>query len=146
MITLSDMRQKEEYDCGIVAVKILLRALGKRLTTEGLISLSASPMDGTDPRAIESLLRKLGLHVLSGEMTWNDLIYCTQTRPVICLITLDNVGHWVVASGIKDGRMHYQDPSEGPCSLGKKKWHDVWRDIDRLGAVYRQWGIAAWRN
>ena len=146
MITLSDMRQKEDYDCGIVAVKILLKALGKRLTPEGLIALSTSPIDGTDPRSIEALLRKLGLHVLSGEMTWNDLVYFTQTRPVICLISLDNVGHWVVASGIKDGRMHYQDPSEGPCSLGKKKWHEVWRDIDRLGAVYRQWGITAWRN
>jgi ABC-type bacteriocin/lantibiotic exporter with double-glycine peptidase domain len=146
MITLSDMRQKNGYDCGIVAVKVLLKALGKRLTPENEISLSTSPIDGTDPRSIESLLRKLGLHVLSGEMSWQDLAYFTQTRPVICLITLDNVGHWVVASGLKDGKLHYQDPSGGPRSLGKKKWHDVWCDIDRLGAIYRQWGIAAWRN
>jgi ABC-type bacteriocin/lantibiotic exporter with double-glycine peptidase domain len=146
MITLADMRQKTDYDCGVVAVKVLLKALGKRLTPDNMKHLSTSPVDGTDPRSIESLLRKLGLHVLSGEMTWNDLVYFTQTRPVICLITLDSIGHWVVASGIKDGRMHYQDPSEGPKNLGKKKWHDVWKDIDRLGAVYRQWGITAWRN
>jgi hypothetical protein len=146
MITLSDVRQKSQYDCGIVAVKVLLRALGKRLTPDNIKALSTSPIDGTDPRAIEALLRKLGLHVLSGEMTWNDLVYFTQTRPVICLITHDGVGHWVVASGIKDGKMHYHDPSNGPLYMGKKKWHETWSDIDRLGAVYRQWGIAAWRN
>lgn len=146
MLTLSDMRQAYSYDCGIVAVKVLLRALGKRLTPENMRALSTSPIDGTDPRAIESLLRKLGLHVLSGEMTWYDLVYFTQTRPVICLINSDGIGHWVVAAGIKDGRMHYQDPSDGPKHLGKKKWLDIWRDVDRLGAVYRQWGIAAWRT
>jgi ABC-type bacteriocin/lantibiotic exporter with double-glycine peptidase domain len=145
MITLSDMRQKTEYDCGVVAVKILLKALGKRLTPEGLLSLSTSPIDGTDPRSIESMLRKFRLNVLSGEMTWNDLAYFTQTRPVICLITLDNIGHWVVASGIKDGKMHYQDPTHGAQSLGKRKWLEVWREIDRLGAIYRQWGITAWK-
>jgi ABC-type bacteriocin/lantibiotic exporter with double-glycine peptidase domain len=146
MITLSDVRQKSQYDCGVVAVKVLLRALGKRLTPENTKALATTPIDGTDPRAIEALLRKLGLHVLSGEMTWNDLVYFTQTRPVICLITYAGVGHWVVASGIKDGKMHYQDPSGGPLYVGKKKWHEMWRDIDRLGAVYRQWGITAWRN
>jgi ABC-type bacteriocin/lantibiotic exporter with double-glycine peptidase domain len=145
MITLSDMRQKNQYDCGIIAVKILLKALGKRMTPERLTALSTSPIDGTDPRAIESLLRKLGLHVLSGEMTWNDLAYFTQTRPVICLVTLDSVGHWVVSSGIKDRKMHYQDPSLGPSSLGKRKWLEVWKEIDRLGASYRQWGITAWK-
>lgn len=143
LLALSDMRQKEDYDCGIVAVKILLKALGKRLTPDNIKTLSTSPIDGTDPRSIECLLRRLGLHVLSGEMTWSDLSYLTQTRPVICLVTLNRVGHWVVASGIKDSRMHYQDPSDGPQSLGKRKWLECWREIDRLGAMYRQWGISA---
>ncbi len=145
MLTLSDIRQKTDYDCGIVAVKILLKALGKRLTPDNEKVLATSPIDGTDPRAIEALLRKLGLHVASGEMTWEDLVYFTQTRPVICLVTYDKVGHWVVAAGLKDRKMYYQDPSSGPRSLGKRKWLEHWKDIDRLGATYRQWGIAAWR-
>lgn len=145
MLTLSDIRQKTDYDCGIVAVKILLKALGKRLTPDNEKVLATSPIDGTDPRAIEALLRKLGLHVVSGEMTWEDLVYFTQTRPVICLVTYDKVGHWVVAAGLKDRKMYYQDPSSGPRSLGKRKWLERWKDIDRLGATYRQWCIAAWR-
>ena len=143
MITLSDIRQKTDYDCGIVAVEVLLKALNMRLTADRSLALSTSPIDGTDPRSIEALLRKLHLHVISGEMLWDDLVYFTQTRPVICLVTFDSIGHWVVASGLKDRRMHYHDPSLGAQSLGKRKWLEVWKDVDRLGAVYRQWGITA---
>jgi hypothetical protein len=69
----------------------------------------------------------------------------TQNRPVICLVQRGGVGHWVVAGRVTQRRAHYQCPSIGPGSQGRTTFMNAWRDVDRLGAVYRQWAIVAWR-
>ena len=60
-------------------------------------------------------------------------------------ITDLGVGHWIVAGHVTQRRAHYQCPSIGPDSQGRTTFMNAWRDVDRLGAVYRQWAIVAWR-
>ena len=146
MIQLADLRQKRDHDCGPTAVKILLRAIRKRPRMDAMAHLATSPIDGTDPRAIETCLRAHQLHVASGSIRWEELQHITQSIPVLALVTKEKIGHWVVVGGLDQNIVHYQCPSEGPCRSGKRTWLKSWRDVDRLGAVYHQWIIYAWKS
>lgn len=130
----------------MVATRLVLRGARCRPRADLAVTLNTSTHDGTDPRSMETVLRQHGLSVLSGEMHADDLAYLTgRGAPVACLIQLQGVGHWVVVASA-DGRLvRYQDPAQGPKALTWRKWLSVWRDVDRLGAIYRQWGISAWR-
>jgi hypothetical protein len=141
MIPLPDLRQTADHDCGPCAVRIALRALRKRPKFDLYAALGTSPIDGTDPRSIESYMRFLGLWVWSGTGSLDDLRHATASRPAICLVTRAQVGHYVVVSGLLEGRVHYQCPSEGPVRMGTRTWLRTWRDVDRLGAHYHQWMI-----
>jgi len=146
MIALPDLRQSAEHDCGYTAVLVVLRRLRRKVTPGDLASLSTNMIDGTDPRAIESTLRGLGLRVISGEMDMGDLWHhAASSRPVICLLSRDGVGHYVVVAGIHEGSVYYQCPSEGPAHMRVAAWKRSWTEIDRLGAVYQGWGIAVYR-
>jgi ABC-type bacteriocin/lantibiotic exporter with double-glycine peptidase domain len=146
VIALPDLRQSAEHDCGHTAVLVVLRRLRRRVSPGDLSPLGVNMIDGTDPRAIESTLRGLGLRVISGEMDMSDLWHHTESsRPVICLIRRDGVGHYVVVSGIHEGAVRFQDPADGPSSMRTETWKKAWTEIDRLGAVYRGWGIAVHR-
>ena len=146
MIALPDLRQNAQHDCGYTAVLIVLKHLRRRVTPGDLAPLSCNVINGTDPRAIESMLRGVGLRVISGEMSLQDLHHHTTIgRPVICLVSASGVGHYVVVAGVEFDRIHYQDPAEGPMDQPKPSWKRSWHDIDRMGATYRSWGIAVWR-
>ena len=143
---LPDIRQSRTWDCGITAAQIVLRCLRRRITPEILTRLNASPIDGTDPRALESALRAAGLGVQSGEMTWDDLRHHTSSgRPVVCLVNADGVGHYVVIGAIDCGRARLQDPAAGPVEISRRAFIPTWRDVDRWGAHYRQFGLTAYR-
>lgn len=144
---LPDLRQKNSYDCGMIACRIVLRVLRRRLTRDLAGRLNTNPIDGTDPRAIESTLRHMGLGVIAGEMTIDDLRLQSQLgRPVICLVTRSGVGHYIVSAGVDCGRIKYQCPADGPCTISRSKFILSWRDVDRLGATYHQFGMAVWRR
>lgn len=144
MIQLPDIRQADDHSCGRVAIRVLLRHLRMRPRNAPPLP---SEIDGLDPRAIETYLRGLGLRVLSGSMTWEDLRHLTASgRPVICLITPQHgVGHYVIVSAIELQLIRYQCPTDGPSYCGQNAWHAGWTEVDRLGARYHQWGISAWR-
>lgn len=124
----------------------MLRGVRKRPRPDLQQILGTSAHDGTDPRQLETVLRQHGLGVLSGEMHGDDLAYLTgRGCPVACLVQSEGVGHWVVVCSA-DGRVvRFQDPAAGPKALPWPQWLATWRDVDRLGAIYRQWGVAAWR-
>jgi len=145
VIGLPDWRQQQQWDCGPTAVRILLRSLRRRPVPTAMAHLAASPIDGTDPRAVEIALRAHDLRVMSGSATWDDLRHMTQNRAVICLIQCDGVGHWVVAGRVTHRRISYQCPSAGPVCESRADWMARWRDVDRLGATYHQWAICGWR-
>ena len=144
---LPDIRQQNNHDCGLAACRIVARLFRRRWTPELTARLGTSPMDGTDPRAIESTLRHIGWGVISGEMTIDDLRHhATLERPTICLITRAGVGHYVVVGGIDCGRIQVQCPADGPIITSRAKFLAAWRDVDRLGAVYHQFGLAVWKR
>lgn len=143
---LPDIRQAHTWDCGPTAARIVFRCLRRRMTPDTLSRLNASPIDGTDPRALEGALRAAGLGVQSGEMTWDDLRHHTAAgRPVVCLVNANGVGHYVVCGGIDCGRARIQDPAAGPVEIGRSAFLSSWRDVDRWGVHYRQFGIASYR-
>jgi hypothetical protein len=103
--------------------------------------IPATPIDGTDPRTIESFCRSIGLRVVSGEMSVDDLKHFTaHDRPVIAVLS----GHYVVVCGVKRGVVIYHDPAHGLASSSSKAFVERWRDMDRLGAVYNQFGVCVW--
>lgn len=145
MLVLPDMRQRFDYDCGAAATKTVLCYYGLKTGTYTLAPLATNPIDGTDPRAIEATLRRSGLKVISGEMDLEDLKHHIKLgRPVICIIQLDNVGHYVVVGSIKFGQVHFNDPINGPSKNNLATFKERWRDVDRLNTIYHQFGIAAW--
>ncbi len=112
------------------------------LQTKADTRLLATPMDGTDPRNIESLLRRAGHQLVVGEMSVEDLKYFTRgLRPVICVVK----GHYVVVGGVSKLKVQYQDPLHGPlqCKIGD--FVGWWSEDDRLGVKYKQFGIAVSR-
>jgi hypothetical protein len=73
--------------------------------------LPATPIDGTDPRALESFFRRLGIPAQSGEMDWRDLAYHTaRGRPVAALVQLDGCGHWVAVWRATSRRVSWHCP------------------------------------
>jgi ABC-type bacteriocin/lantibiotic exporter with double-glycine peptidase domain len=147
MLALPDVRQRFDYDCGAAATKTVLSFYGLKTNTYVLAPLATNPIDGTDPRAIEATLRRSGLKVISGEMDLDDLKHHTKLgRPVICLIQLENVGHYVVVGSVKFNQVHFNDPTNGPSKNNLTKFKDRWKDVDRLNTTYHQFGIAAWRQ
>lgn len=138
---LPDLRQDKAYDCGDTSIRILCQFHGWALPAAGL----SSPIDGTDPRTLETALRSSSIHVESGSLTLASLAHHTgQGWPVICLIQLDGIGHWVVVEKANLRTVTYQCPARGPSRLSSSQWLKAWGDIDRLGARYHQWGIVAW--
>ncbi len=147
MISLPDLRQSGDHDCGLVAVQVVLRHIKRRPKASHFQILNCTSLDGTDPRSIEAFFRSIGCHVLAGSMQWDDLKAFTLTdRAIICLTTpAHGIGHYVVVAGIDTSTIHYQCSTEGPCRSGKRTWMKSWHEVDRLGAVYHQWAICVWR-
>lgn len=140
MLTIPDVRQHDDYDCGTACVDAVLRFFGVR-TTAGVLGL-ANPVQGTSPDTVEALLRATGLPVLSGTLRVADLKYLTHSgRPVLCPVAISG-GHWVVVAGVWRTTVYYHDPDEGPRAMPAGKWRDLWRDGTRAGHEFDRWGIA----
>lgn len=141
LLTLPDIRQQSEFDCGEAAVKCVL-AYHKISAAVRL----ATPSHGTDPTQIEAALRNIGCGVVAGEMTVEDLWHFADVgRPVICLIHWPegSDSHWVVTRGVSRGQVYYHDPIDGPSKASVKDFESAWKASGRVGA-FRRWGIAPW--
>lgn len=142
MLTLPDVRQADDYDCGWAAVDAVAQYWGKR--TRGPAKL-ANRVQGMQPDTVEAVLRSLGFSVLSGTMYVGLLRELTAAgNPVLCPITLATeggpVGHWVVVRGVARGRVHYHCPAAGPKATSYTKWVDAWRDSHRV-SQFDRWGV-----
>lgn len=136
MLELPDVRQKRDYDCGRACVQCVLEYFGTTADTRRLLT---NPIDGTDPRAIEALMRQAGHTVISGEMETDDLKHFTHSRrPVIACVK----EHYVVVAGVSRGRVGYMDPLHGFMRASIRDFGLWWHEADRLGVTYRRFGIA----
>lgn len=141
MIDLPDLRQKADHDCGQTAARVVYQFFGLRGRAP-----QGTPIDGTDPRTLETAFRIAGLAVQSGTMDAADLKHHTgRGRPVACLVTEpDGTGHWVVVGGVRRGRVFFHCPVEGAKAEPVAAFAARWHDSDRVAVRYERWGIAAW--
>lgn len=144
MITLPDVRQTRDYDCGAAAVNCVLAHFGQR--TRGPVAL-ANVVQGMAPDTVEAYFHSVGLPVVKGNMQLSDLKHFTATgRPVLCPITMpDGEGHWVVVRGVVRGKVFFQDPAAGPRDLrasGPRSFEAAWESWSASGFAYKCWGIA----
>jgi ABC-type bacteriocin/lantibiotic exporter with double-glycine peptidase domain len=128
-----------------VAARVCLELMGwpSHLAAAGGSALLSTPIDGTDPRALESLFRRLGIPAQSGEMDWRDLAYHTaRGRPVAALVQLDGCGHWVAVWRATSRRVSWHCPADGPRSASPAAFRRGWWDWGRDGVDYRCFGVA----
>lgn len=138
ILELPDTRQTNGWSCGEAAARVVF----KYYEIKGRAPV-ASPIDGTDPRTLETSLWLAKLSVQAGSMDLDDLRYHTRRgRPVICLVTEGDTGHWVVVAGLERGRVRYQCPIDGPCVEPAAAFEARWQDVDRMGVRYVRWGIS----
>jgi predicted double-glycine peptidase len=143
VLPIPDTRQDTPHGCGEAAVRCVLN-YHKILAA---IPRFATPQDGSDPRQLEAYFRRLGLHVLSGEMKIGDLKhFCNEGRPPVVLVHWDGDrdSHYVVVRGVSRGRVYYQDVETGPGSCSLRDWRRAWSAEGRLGEIYRTWAIVGW--
>jgi ABC-type bacteriocin/lantibiotic exporter with double-glycine peptidase domain len=141
MLDIPDVRQGSGHDCGPAVFRAVVAFFGLKAPAP-----KADPLAGLHPEYLEPLLREAGLQVLSGEMDTDDLKYHTRRgRPVVCLIRHGDTGHYVVASGVSRGRVHYHCPLSGPSSVPAAEWDARWTDRDRRSR-FRRFGMAVWKE
>ena len=138
ILALPDIRQRNNWSCGEAAVRTVFQFHG----AAGKIPL-ASPIDGTDPRGLEAAFWRAGLSVQSGSMDLDDLRHHTRKgRPVVCLVTHDGVGHYVVVGGVHRGLVYFQDPLRGAVKQQAEPFEVSWKDVDRFGVRYVRWSVS----
>lgn len=144
MLTIPDVRQRGEFDCGLACVVAAARFLGKRPSYDRFGDL-VDPVRGMEPDVVVAALASLGLGTLAGRMPGGlaDLQHYTRLGlPVLAPITVEAVGHWVVVRGVARGRVYVHDPSwRGPRSVRLQSWLDAWRDYTVSGHECTNWGI-----
>lgn len=147
MLEIPDIRQLHNSDCGWANVEAILQANGIFKHRDVVIqSLGLSDIFGVNPKSIELFFRHEQFNVISGNMTIDDLkFHLKNKRPVICPVTMNNVGHYICVTGIHRGKITYNDPSYGKKSIDIDKFIEIWEDTDKFGNVYKNYGIAVWK-
>lgn len=142
MITIPDIRQSGEHNCGEVIVTCAFRLFGVPYDAPRL----ATEADGMHPSTIEGVLRNAGLHVQSGTMTLADLAHHTRLGRLVCCPINIYGGHWVGVAGTTSARVRFHCPVKGDVGLTRAQWLRVWKDSTRAGHAFDSWGIATWLN
>lgn len=145
----TDRRQSDGWSCGVVAASTALELIGYHrdcATDYPKRYILSTPLDGTDPRILESFFRREFLRVISGDMSVVDLKFHVDLgRPVVCLIQFGGTGHWVTVYRVTRAAVKYHDPAKGFCKLSPAKFRAIWYDRDRNSFVYRGFGVAVFR-
>lgn len=143
--------QRQDYSCGAVSLKNAAALLGVAAPTEGeVIRLTRTTRrDGTDEGKIKAAARKMGLKV--RDRTWGNegdidaawgwvVAELRRGRPVI--LCVDDFEHWVLATGMRGGRVLVHDPAVKEQELPvesyskpelKARW---WMNDGNTGAQY----------
>lgn len=158
-IALPDERQDENWSCGAAAVVSVCRyfSIEPDTESEAIRELGSSPSDGTPPQAIVEVLESHGL--ATDARDWFDLDalnekHLKKGHPVLCPIQMygnpaeyeqAEGGHWVVLTGIWDGKVCLQDPVAGKVEMDVEEFKSRWHDKGADGNPYEQYGIACWK-
>lgn len=143
LLTIPPVFQKNDHDCGSAALAAVLAYHG--LQAASWLKKLANPVQGMAPDTIEAVLWEAFGRVSRGTMTVGDLQHFTNTRrPVLCPVTIDGDGHWVVVRGVAYRKVHLHDPSRGAWSMPIADWREAWQDSTTAGVEYRNFGLVGW--
>ncbi|MFA5106956.1 MAG: cysteine peptidase family C39 domain-containing protein [Patescibacteria group bacterium] len=143
IITLPQLHQTYDYDCGAKALQAVLVYYGIEVREDYIIKSAGTSKDGTSIRGIIKVAQSHGLKTDSRQMTINDIKgYIQKKIPVIIVlqawaekkkVNWENDwidGHYVVAVGYTNDRILFEDPYSFVRTYLKydeleKRWHDV---------------------
>lgn len=141
MLSIPDVRQREDYSCGDAAIDAALAALGLRRKPGTRL---ANAIQGTAPDTVAAALRACGARVSAGEvLTGIEGLrhYGAAGLPVLCPVALYG-GHWVCVRGVCRGRVHFHCPLIGADSRRAADWLSIWTDrASETGHEFTHWGI-----
>src|SRR3990172_667424 len=73
VLDIPDTRQTFNFDCGAKAVQTILAYYGKDIREDNLIKALGTTKEGTDVKNILKLFKKLGLRIVEGQLTVEQL-------------------------------------------------------------------------
>lgn len=131
MLDTADLRQKDDWSCGAVALDVLFRYHGLRLPAP-MRSL-ADPAKGMDPATLELIVRRHLVYVAAGRWDLRTLRAFAARTPVVCHVVVRGDGgvpvdHYVVARGVTRTRVHAHCPSRGRYDVPHAEWLAGWTD------------------
>ena len=142
LLDIPPVMQETDSDCGPAAFRAVVKFWGVR----GAVVPAHCERNGCSPDALEVALSLAGLTTVSGFLDVPALKYLTgRGWPVICLVTLDGTGHYVVVRGVQYRVVPLHCPSRGAARHPAVEFESLWADVSRFGAVYDQWGVAVRR-
>ena len=160
-IPLPNTYQKEDYTCGGIAMKSILRYYGiANFTEKGMEKELNMSKEGTDPWQFINILKKYGLKFREyNSMTRQQLIYFMQKhKPVIVTIQAwakkipktykDNwkEGHWIIAIGYDKKGFYFEDPSlkDTRGFISYEEFEDRWHDTGDNDFPEDHYGLVIW--
>jgi len=173
-VPLPDVRQGDNYSCGVAALMSILAYYGVGPEDYGVLKkkLGTTTRDGTNFRRMVKFAGLQGLQAEARpEMKVEQLERCLDRgRPVICSIqaydedekrspvarrTLyrekDENGHYVVAIGYDRDNLYFMDPSlDGrrgylPKGEFEERWHDN-EGTEKKPHLLRHLGLVIWKE
>jgi predicted double-glycine peptidase len=136
---VADIRQSTDYGCGAACIDTVCDYWSQPRPRRSM----ANHVQGMAPEMIEGVLRERGFQVMRGELYTTLLQALTRDGvPVICAISEEDAGHWVVAIGVGRGKVFFHDPEEGQRSMPVGEWEAMWCGHSEAGVSFNRWGIA----
>lgn len=144
LLALPEVRQRNPNDCGPAVARSVLRYF-ERPVCRVDSTLRPHPEDGTLVRRMADLFIHNRLAVTMRErLSVEQLgVMCQELGPVLCLVTWDRYGHWVLVRGVKRGRVYLMDPESGYCDVPAAEFVAAWHDTDGDVKLDR-FGMAVW--
>lgn len=142
-------QQQTDYTCGPAALRSLLAGVGIHASEEELSRRSGCTFkDGTHPQGLVAAAESFGLGVAArpgwtlGELeSSTPVLTCIQAQGTQEEYDADESGHYVVVQMVRNGVVHYLDPSEGETSLRAQDFVSRWHDKETDGSITVRWGM-----
>lgn len=149
LLRMPDVRQTTDYSCGPTALQAVLGYYGEEHFEQDLMQLcQADPQEGTPPEKLAEAARALGFQAeIRQNLSLEDLQQSIEGGvPVMVAAQAwrnedqfqtpwNNIwdsGHWMVAVGIDEHNVYFEDPSilGSLGSIAREEFVQRWHDID----------------
>lgn len=144
------VKQEDSWGCSNAVASSILRyyRFPRKKCKEIISRMISTPIDGSDPRAVEGFYRSIGLSVIAGDMNWEMLQFFGKKKiPCVILVNYDGVGHYVISLGISSNKISIMDPISGFYKMNRDEFEPCWVDWDkRFQVSYTNFGIAVWKK